>query len=218
MDKHRVNIFIALVLVLIIIAAVSAWLTGSNMKDTAPTETAQPTPGLTPSVITTAPTAEPTETAAPEPTATPETEPSEAPQPSQAPGNVNRTINESGSFESNTGTNMIMYLNWSAVSQNSETVTIKIDLTLSTYALSIGPHNGIISVNGTDYRFTSAGVTHTNNDSRNTTNLTSTSINVTVPAGQSVNIPVSAVWDFNGTYNGKPITQISAGGTISLHG
>ena len=32
MDKHRTNIFISLVLVLLIIAAISAWATGSSIK------------------------------------------------------------------------------------------------------------------------------------------------------------------------------------------
>ena len=53
MNKHRINIFIALVLVLIIIAAVSMWLTSRDIKNTVPTESAQPTPALTPSVIST---------------------------------------------------------------------------------------------------------------------------------------------------------------------
>ena len=55
MNKHRINIFIALVLVLIIIAAVSMWLTSRDIKNTVPTESAQPAPALTPSVISTRP-------------------------------------------------------------------------------------------------------------------------------------------------------------------
>ena len=118
MNKHRINIFIALVLVLIIIAAVSMWLTSRDIKYTVPTESAQPTPALTPSVIST-PTPAPTESA--QPTA----EPSSSPSPSAQPGQtaapqptqsavINRTINQTGSFESNTGTKMIMYANWTA--------------------------------------------------------------------------------------------------------
>ena len=51
MNKHKINIFIALVLVLIVIAAVSALLTSRNINNTVPTESEQPTPALTPSVI-----------------------------------------------------------------------------------------------------------------------------------------------------------------------
>ena len=163
MNKHRINIFIALVLVLIIIAAVSMWLTSRDIKNTVPTESAQPTPALTPSVIS-------TPTPAPAESARPSADPSASPSPSVQPGQtaapqptqqvINRTINQTGSFESNTGTKMIMYANWTATSQNSETVTIKLDVILSTYTLSVGPHNGVITVAGVDYSFTSPGISY----------------------------------------------------------
>ena len=194
MNKHRINIFIALVLVLIIIAAVSMWLTSRDIKNTVPTESAQPTPALTPSVIS-------TPTPAPAESARPSADPSASPSPSVQPGQtaapqptqqvINRTINQTGSFESNTGTKMIMYANWTATSQNSETVTIKLDVILSTYTLSVGPHNGVITVAGVDYSFTSPGISYKSEKVRNNAVLTSRSIEVTVPAGQATAIPVS---------------------------
>ena len=42
MDKHRTNVFISLVLVLIIIAAISAWATGSSIKRNAPSVSEKP--------------------------------------------------------------------------------------------------------------------------------------------------------------------------------
>lgn len=201
MNKHRINIFIALVLVLIIIAAVSMWLTSRDIKNTVPTESAQPTPALTPSVIS-------TPTPAPAESARPSADPSASPSPSVQPGQtaapqptqqvINRTINQTGSFESNTGTKMIMYANWTATSQNSETVTIKLDVILSTYTLSVGPHNGVITVAGVDYSFTSPGISYKSEKVRNNAALTSRSIEVTVPAGQATAIPVSVKWDFTG--------------------
>ena len=218
MNKHRINIFIALVLVLIIIAAVSMWLTSRDIKDTVPTESAQPTPALTPSVIST-PTPAPTESA--QPTA----EPSSSPSPSAQPGQTaapqptqSAAINQTGSFESNTGTKMIMYANWTATSQNSETVTIKLDVILSTYTLSVGPHNGVITVAGVDYSFTSPGISYKSEKVRNNAVLTSRSIEVTVPAGQATAIPVSVKWDFYGAYGGVEISRVSAGGTINIQG
>ena len=202
MNKHRINIFIALVLVLIIIAAVSMWLTSRDIKNTVPTESAQPTPALTPSVIS-------TPTPAPAESARPSADPSASPSPSVQPGQtaapqptqqvINRTINQTGSFESNTGTKMIMYANWTATSQNSEIVTIKLDVILSTYTLSVGPHNGVITVAGVDYSFTSPGISYKSEKVRNNAVLTSRSIEVTVPAGQATAIPVSVKWDFYGT-------------------
>lgn len=221
MNKHRINIFIALVLVLIIIAAVSMWLTSRDIKNTVPTESAQPTPALTPSVISTL-------TPAPAESARPSADPSASPSPSVQPGQtaapqptqqvINRTINQTGSFESNTGTKMIMYANWTATSQNSETVTIKLDVILSTYTLSVGPHNGVITVAGVDYSFTSPGISYKSEKVRNNAALTSRSIEVTVPAGQATAIPVSVKWDFYGTYGGVEISRVSAGGTINIQG
>ena len=199
MNKHRINIFIALVLVLIIIAAVSMWLTSRDIKNTVPTESARPSadPSASPS-----PSVQPGQTAAPQPT-------------QQV---INRTINQTGSFESNTGTKMIMYANWTATSLNSETVTIKLDVILSTYTLSVGPHNGVITVAGVDYSFTSPGISYKSEKVRNNAVLTSRSIEVTVPAGQATAIPVSVKWDFYGTYGGVEISRVSAGGTINIQG
>ena len=221
MNKHRINIFIALVLVLIIIAAVSMWLTSRDIKNTVPTESAQPTPALTPSVIS-------TPTPAPAESARPSADPSASPSPSVQPGQtaapqptqqvINRTINQTGSFESNTGTKMIMYANSTPTSQNSETVTIKLDVILSTYTLSVGPHNGVITVAGVDYSFTSPGISYKSEKVRNNAVLTSRSIEVTVPAGQATAIPVSVKWDFYGTYGGVEISRVSAGGTINIQG
>lgn len=221
MNKHRINIFIALVLVLIIIAAVSMWLTSRDIKNTVPTESAQPTPALTPSVIS-------TPTPAPAESARPSADPSASPSPSVQPGQtaapqptqqvINRTIYQTGSFESNTGTKMIMYANWTATSQNSETVTIKLDVILSTYTLSVGPHNGVITVAGVDYSFTSPGISYKSEKVRNNAVLTSRSIEVTVPSGQATAIPVSVKWDFYGTYGGVEISRVSAGGTINIQG
>ena len=221
MNKHRINIFIALVLVLIIIAAVSMWLTSRDIKDAVPTESAQPTPALTPSVIS-------TPTPAPAESAQPSADPSASPSPSVQPGQtaapqptqqvINRTINQTGSFESNTGTKMIMYANWTATSQNSETVTIKLDVILSTYTLNVGAHSGVITVAGQDYAFTSPAISYKSEQARNNALLTSRSVEVTVPAGQATAVPVSVSWSFNGTYGGVEIAQVTAGGTINIQG
>lgn len=224
MDKRRVNIFIILVLVLIAIAVVSALLTGGSIKNTVPTETPDPTPALTPSVVAT-PTPEPSIQPSSEPVTTPADQPQTSTSPSgttvsPAPSQsvLNRVINQSGSFESNTGTKMIMYVNWTAVSQNSETVTLKIDVILSSYTLTVGSHSGTISVSGVDHSFMSPAISYKSEKVRNNASLATQSFEVTVPAGQLTSIPVSVEWNYNGTYGGKQISTVSAGGTISIQG
>lgn len=218
MDKRRINIFIALVLVLIIIAAVSAWATSSSIKDTVPRQSAEPTvPVVTPTVVST-PTPAPSETPAPSVQPTGGEGNNGGGTTTQTPSQLERVINQSGSFESSTGTKMIMYANWTAVSQNSESVTIKVDLVLSSYTLSVGAHNGVVTINGVDYKFTSPGISYKSEKVRNNAALASVTATVTVPAGQAVNIPVSASWDFYGTYGGVEISQVTASGTINIQG
>ena len=222
MDKRRINIFIALVLVLIIIAAVSAWATSSSIKDAVPSQSAEPTAPVVPPTVVSTPTPAPSET--PAPSVQPTNEPTGGEgnngggTTTQTPSQLERVINQSGSFESSTGTKMIMYANWTAVSQNSESVTIKVDLVLSSYTLSVGAHNGVVTINGVDYKFTSPGISYKSEKVRNNAALASVTATVTVPAGQAVNIPVSASWDFYGTYGGVEISQVTASGTISIQG
>ena len=111
-----------------------------------------------------------------------------------------------------------MYANWTATSQNSETVTIKIDVILSTYTFSVGAHSGVITVAGVDYAFTNPAIDYKSEKTRNNALLTSRSIEVTVPAGQATSIPVSVSWTFNGRYGGVSIDQVTAGGTINIQG
>ena len=53
---------------------------------------------------------------------------------------------------------------------------------------------------------------------RNEASLATVTATVTVPAGQAASIPVSASWDFFGTYGGVEISQVTAGGKISIQG
>jgi hypothetical protein len=89
---------------------------------------------------------------------------------------------------------------------------------LSTYTLSVGPHNGVISIAGADYKFTSSGISYKSEQTRNSALLVSRSVEVTVPVGQASSIPVSVTWDFYGTYGGVEISQVTAGGTINIQG
>ena len=89
---------------------------------------------------------------------------------------------------------------------------------MSTYTLSVGPHNGVITVNGVDYKFTSPGISYRSEKVRNEASLATVTATVTVPAGQAASIPVSASWDFFGTYGGVEISQVTAGGNISIQG
>ena len=207
MNKHRTNVFISLVLVLLIIAAVSAWATGSSILSSAPSVSEKPEVSDN-AVAAVTPT--------PQPTAVPSAQPTPTPEPT--PVGSTRTLSESGSFSSNTGTKLNMQVNWSVTSANDKELTLQLDLVLYSYTLSVGPHNGVVRVNGTDHIFTSPGISYKNEKYMNAAPLTS--ITVTVPAelGETVSIPVEASWDFYGTYGGKDIGRITAAETITIQG
>lgn len=208
MDKHRTNIFISLVLVLLIIAAISAWATGSSIKRNAPSVSDKPETSDTPTVTQ---TPQPTV----EPTATPAVQ---TPQPTTEPVGNTRVVDESGSFASNTGTKLNMVANWSVTSANDNELTLKLDLVLNSYTLSVGPHNGVVTVNGVDYSFTSAGISYKSEQQMNSAPLTSLTVTIPAPLGDAVSIPVAVSWDFYGTYGGKDISKITASDTISIQG
>lgn len=211
MDKHRTNVFISLVLVLLIIAAISAWATGSSILRGAPDVSKKPTVSDNASAAST-PT--PQQTAVP--TTAPSAKPVQTPEPT--PVGSTRTVNESGSFSSNTGTKLNMQVNWTVTSANDKELTLKLDLVLNSYTLSVGPHNGVVSVNGSDHSFTSPGVSYKSEQHMNSAPMTSLTVTIPAELGQTVSIPVTASWDFYGTYGGTDIGKITASDTITIQG
>lgn len=215
MNKHRVNIFIALVIVLLIIAAVLAWATGADIIRSTPkatpivtelpagTDSETPAPSSAPTPTLT-PTAEPTPTPAPTPTPTP------------APTGT-RVINESGVFTSDTGTTLNMSVKWNIVSANDSELTLSLDVVLTSYALNVRSHTGNIRVCGENHPFTSAPVNITENNRLVDTVIYSTKITVPAERGETVAIPISVSWDFGGVYHNTQIAAITADSTLTVH-
>ena len=108
--------------------------------------------------------------------------------------------------------------NWSVSSANDRELTLQLDLVLYSYTLSVGPHNGVVNVNGTDYSFTSPGISYKSEQYMNAAPMTSMTLTVPAELGETVSIPVSVSWDFYGTYGGKDIGRITAAETITVQG
>lgn len=159
MDKHRSNVFIALVLVLLIIAAILAWTTGSKILSGAPVtanDNAKPvSTKVVPSaaVETSSPSKTPAETSTPEPTATPK--PSATPKPTATPKPEARTLDKTGSISSQTGANINMRVDWHITSANSKELTLDVEVYIVSYAINAGQHNGSIRLYGKEYTFVS---------------------------------------------------------------
>lgn len=210
MAKQKTHIFIALVLVLLIIAAVTAWITHDKSADNENGE-ATPAPVSSSEVIVT--TAEPIETASP--TGAPETpKPTETAQPQ--PHGDGR-VSESGSFSSNTGTKLNLVVDWSVISLDEHNLSVTVNIYVQSYSLEIGGRTGTIYVNGNGYSFTSNPVTHTSNDSLQKTQITTVTVTVPADAGSSINIPISVDWNYRGQYSGEDIDHIPAESIITIN-
>ncbi len=214
MAKQKTHIFIALVLVLLIIAAVTAWITHDRADDQNAADNT-PAPVNSSEVIVT--TAEPLETPVPiEPSDVPETPRPTESQPVEPQGDGR--VNQSGSFTSDTGTSLNLVVDWKAVSVDSNTLSVTVNVYVRSYSLDIGKRSGnSIYVNGSGYNFVSPAVTHTNDNSLSKTMITTVTVSVPAEAGSTVNIPVSIDWNYRGSYSGEELEHITAESIITIN-
>lgn len=210
MSKRRSYVFIALVLALLIIAGLAAILT-RNSIDEPDKPDPQETPEQSQEIVVPTDTPEPTGT--PAPTETPE--PTESPIPSELP---TREVSGSGSFRSDTGTNLNMLVKWSASAKDNDEVNVKFDVYLTSYSIGVGARVGTLTVDGTSRSFSTEGIDISNNKSVTETLIHSESVSVPVEFGKTVSIPVSVSWIYNGSYNGKDLETVTAEDVIIING
>ncbi len=190
MDKHRTNIFITLVLVLLIIAAVLAWVTGSSIVKSAPSEGEQPTESSgIPGII-----------------------------PGSDKNTDERVIDESGSISTDSGTDLNMRLDWQVSSTSSTELTLSIDIYIRSYALNEGPHNGTLRICGQEYSFVSDEISAPDNGQLNDSLIYHTSVTIPADVGETVAIPISAAWNFEGSYGGRQVDRLSVEKTLTIQG
>lgn len=212
MPKQRLHVFIAFVLILLIIAGLCALLTNGN-KNTAPEES------------------EPVQSTAPEKTPTPEDEPSTKPEETPAPTEtpepepsldpsvpVTRQLNLSGDFASSTGTNLNIGVKWTAESKNDETIKLTVTSYVYSYAMHCGPVSGTMSVNGQSESFSSGAMSYDSTEKLQAVKLHTMTLYLPISVGETVSIPVSAAWNFDGEYNGQEFDGISVEQYIEIAG
>ena len=216
MTKQKTHVFIALVLVLLIIAAVIAWLTHDNSEQSqepdvtsAPVETEVP--------VTTAVPLEPTKT--PEATAMPvTTETPDEPIVTEAPQSEGqRTMNQSGSFKSDTGTKLNLIAEYNITSKNDSTLYVRVNIYVESYSLEIGARTGTIYVNGQGYSFRSNSINHTDDNKLQKTMITTALVEVPAEIGDVLQMPISIDWNYRGSYSGKEIEHIPMETTVTVN-
>lgn len=212
MPKQRLHVFIAFVLVLLIIAGLCALLTNGNKntepEESEPVQSAAPEKSPAPEDE---PSAMPEET--PEPTETPEPEPSLDPS---VP--VTRQLNLSGDFASSTGTNLNIGVKWTAESKNDETIKLTVTSYVYSYAMHCGPVSGNMSVNGQSESFSSDTMSYDSTEKLQAVKLHTMTLYLPISVGETVSIPVSVAWNFDGEYNGQDFDGISVEQYIEIAG
>ncbi len=115
----------------------------------------------------------------------------------------------SGSFVSNTGTQLNILVEWSVQSDMYGQKVLHVDVSVTSYSLYCNGGSVELTVNGMTYAATPPSINY-GGRSMVTNRLASFSI-----PNVSGAVNVSAVWHFNGSYSGVPIGDIRASGIIS---
>ncbi|MCR5136607.1 MAG: hypothetical protein K6C12_05860 [Oscillospiraceae bacterium] len=127
-------------------------------------------------------------------------------------GGYGGMITASGSFASQTGTSLNLFVSWSAETNAMGQKTLYVTVSTTSYSLYTGssPNAVELTVNGMTYSATPNAVNY-GGSSIATNVLASFSVpNAMGPAY------LTAVWHFNGTYSGVPISTITASGIASF--
>ena len=216
MSKNKLYVAIAFILLIIILAVVFFWVISSGdpdapeMPDETPSTTAAPADESTPEPSL-APTAEPT------PSATPTTAPT--PEPTDDGKAHTRTLSKSGSFSSDSTTQLKLEVNWSVTSKNDDELLVSVTVNVRHFALGIGRRNGTVSVGSQTQSFQSPDFDDNDeSDYASSTQIFTTSFFVPCAIGESVDLPISATWSFNGSYSGVDFKDITAAQEIHIDG
>lgn len=214
MDKHRSNVFIALVLVLLIIAAILAWTTGSEILSGAPVTANDDAKPVSTKVVPSAAVKTSSPSKAPDTTSTPK--PSLTPKPTATPKPEARTLDKAGSISSQTGANINMRVDWHITSANSKELTLDVEVYIVSYAINAGQHNGSIRLYGKEYTFVSDPIRIDDNSKKHETLIYDATVTIPAEIGETVAVPISAKWDFDGVYGGKQIGRITAEAALTI--
>lgn len=213
MKKQTAYIFAAFVLVLLIIAGITAWALGFFDSGERPPEATEPVtesemPVEQPTAAPTA-TPRPTATPTPAPTATP----TPAPEPSSAPSGK---VIASGAFDSATGCGINTRTQWTAAENGDSSVLLTLKVYVRSYSVSIGARGYTVTIDGVSASGMTRAVEVDSANSVVETLLFTYSTEIDLAAGESAQLPVSVDWKYDGQYSSQPLDVIHSDSTLSL--
>ena len=124
-------------------------------------------------------------------------------------GGYNGEVISSGSFASQTGTNLNLLVSWNAVADGFGQKTLYVTVSATSYSLysAANPNTLELNVNGMSYVATPNAISYGGN-----TQVTNTLASFQIPNAVSPAM-ISASWRFNGVISGVPLNTIYASGT-----
>jgi len=221
MNSRKTSVFIALILVLLIIAGIIAWVTGGQEGDKpepSPSQSADVTDSPEPSdepQPSDKPSSAPQPTAAPTPTVTPEPTPTQSVDDGKG---HTRALTQTGTVKSDTGTGLNLAAEYTVTSQNDEELCVTVRVLLCHYSIHIGERFGSVAVNGKTVSFISPPVDCDEYNSIRSTVLYTDTFTVPCALGEAVSFDISASLNYHGQYSKQDFEDISASGTVSVNG
>lgn len=206
------NITSLLFLLIIIVVIIIIVLVFSSDKQDEEPAVSEPIVSASPDV-TISPEPEEMETAVPSPSEEPGPKPSETPSPEPAQTPTTETI-ASGSFMSDTGTKLNLVADWTAVSAGDGQALVTIKLYVESYTLHVNSMPAAIEIGDQKFSVTSKAVDCDSDSATVKTEIASVQTTLSLGSGGTLDIPVSSVWYFKGTYSDQEFESIEASGNI----
>ena len=128
----------------------------------------------------------------------------------QVAGGLGGGVLASGSFLSNTGTQLNLLVNWSVQADAYGTKTLYVDVCASSYSLYTVGGGVELTVNGMIYGASANPISY-----GGSTPVTNCLATFAIPVTSGA-FSMSAVWHYNGTYSGVPIGDIRASGVANV--
>lgn len=126
-------------------------------------------------------------------------------------------VQESGWFRSDTGTGLNLRLDWDVVQPDGEAAAeVSVTAVLQHYSLHVGARTVTLSIGDLDFTCQASAIHANDNTTPQETKLASNTAAFARASGQTIEVPISASWTFNGTYAGKKIETITTTQTLVI--
>ncbi len=123
----------------------------------------------------------------------------------------------SGSFRSETGVNLNIRADWSAVVSGDSSVDVTVSVYAEHFSLQTTATPGALNLSVDEQYVSLASPAIVQEDNTRTVTLINQhTFKVSLAGGESRDIPVAVEWNFRGSYSGQQLDVIPCGGTITL--